>query len=207
MYRIAFTLVLAFLLNACASGLFIKGNQEESIKELLRTVDACHKNLLGDDYKKLEGKLFFESNHKLTSGDFSNQKMPSLEEVSVISKLVSNKTFCDIRYLSWSQEHAPKAAQLTMVYSSLNNEIFKRLSTGTQTYGQGVSSLFSNFQEYWKHLKILEMNIAENDKETTKQLLRGYLIQSLIQDSSNSNSNLIGNCGGRGVNFVTNSCN
>ena len=207
MYRIAFTLVLAFLLNACASGLFIKGNQEASIRELLRTIDVCHKNLLGDDYKKLEGKLFFDSDHKLTSADFSNQKMPSLEEVSVISKLAANKTFCDIRYLSWSQEHAPKASQLTMVYSSLNNEIFKRLSTGAYTYGQAVSNLFSNFQEYWKHLKILEINIAENDKETTKQLLRGYLIQSLIQDSSNSNGNLIGNCGGRGVNFVTNSCN
>jgi hypothetical protein len=46
---------MAFLLNACASGLFVKGNQEASIKELLRTIDACHKNLLGDDYKKLEG--------------------------------------------------------------------------------------------------------------------------------------------------------
>ena len=84
MYRIAFSLVLAFLLNACASDLFVKGNQEASIRELLRTMDACHKNLLGDDYKKLVGKLFFDSDHKLTSADLSNQQMPSLEEASVI---------------------------------------------------------------------------------------------------------------------------
>jgi hypothetical protein len=207
MYRIAFTLVLAFLLNACASDLFVKGNQEASIRELLRTMDACHKNLLGDDYKKLVGKLFFDPDHKLTSADLSNQQMPSLEEASVISKLVSNQTFCEIRYLNWSQEHAPKASQLTMVYSSLNIEIFKRLSTGAYSYGQALSDMRSAFIEYWKHLKLLEINVSENNKEATKQFLRNYLLQSGSQNSTDSNGNLIVRCGSRGVNFVTNSCN
>ena len=207
MFRIVFTLVLAFLLNACASDLFIKGNQEASIRELLRTMDTCHKNLLGDDYKKLVGKLFFDSDHKLTSADLSNQKMPSLEEASVISRLVSNQTFCEIRYLNWSQENAPKASQLTMVYSSLNIEIFKRLSTGVYNYGQAVSDMRSAFVEYWKHLKLLEISVSENNKEATKQFLRNYLIQSGSQSSTDLNGNLIVGCGWRGVNFVTNSCN
>ena len=207
MYRIVFTLVFAFLLNACASDLFIKGNQEASIRELLRTMDTCHKNLLGDDYKKLVGKLFFDSDHKLTSADLSNQKMPSLEEASVISRLVSNQTFCEIRYLNWSQENAPKASQLTMVYSSLNIEIFKRLSTGVYSYGQAVSDMRSAFVEYWKHLKLLEISVSENNKEATKQFLRNYLIQSGSQSSTDLNGNLIVGCGWRGVNFVTNSCN
>ena len=207
MFRIVFTLVLAFLLNACASDLFIKGNQEASIRELLRTMDTCHKNLLGDDYKKLVGKLFFDSDHKLTSADLSNQKMPSLEEAAVISKLVSNQTFCEIRYLNWSQENAPKASQLTMVYSSLNIEIFKRLSTGVYSYGQAVSDMRSAFVEYWKHLKLLEITVSENNKEATKQFLRNYLIQSGSQSSTDLNGNLIVGCGSRGVNFVTNSCN
>ena len=207
MFRIVFTLVLAFLLNACASDLFIKGNQEASIRELLRTMDTCHKNLLGDDYKKLAGKLFFDSDHKLTSADLSNQKMPSLEEASVISRLVSNQTFCEIRYLNWSQENAPKASQLTMVYSSLNIEIFKRLSTGVYSYGQAVSDMRSAFVEYWKHLKLLEITVSENNKEATKQFLRNYLIQSGSQSSTDLKGNLIVGCGSRGVNFVTNSCN
>ena len=207
MYRIVFSLVLAFLLNACASDLFIKGNEEASIRELLRTMDICHKNLLGDEYKKLEGKLFFDADHKLTSADLSNQNMPTLEEASVISKLVSNQAFCEIRYLNWSQEHAPKASQLTMVYSSLNIEIFKRLSTGTYSYGKAVSDMRSAFVEYWKHLKLLEINVNENNKEATKQFLRNYLVRSGSQNSTESNGNLIVRCGSRGVNFVTNSCN
>jgi len=84
MYRIVLTLVMAFLLNACASGLFIKGNQETSVRELLSTMEACHKNMLGDDYKKLEGKLFFGPDHKLSSNAYSNQQTPSQEEAAAI---------------------------------------------------------------------------------------------------------------------------
>ena len=207
MYRIVFTVVMAFLLNACASGLFIKGNQETSVRELLSTMEACHKNMLGDDYKKLEGKLFFGPDHKLSSNAYSNQQTPSQDEAAAISKLISSQTICEIRYLNWSQEYAPKASQATMVYSSINIEVFKRLSTGSYNYGRAISEMSSALAEYWKYLKSLDINVAENNKESTKQFLREYLLKSSSQNSNDSSSNLIVSCGGRGVNFVTKTCN
>ena len=202
-----FNLLFVVLLTGCAGGLFIKGNQEVAVKELGRTIDTCNKNILGADYKQLEGKLFFDGGQKLPSSVFSNMQKPSTDEVDVILKLISNQTICEIKYLEWAQEHAPKAAQLTLTYSSLNTEIYKRLSSGAYTYGQATSGLYANLSHYWKHLKLLEININENEQETRKQLLREYLIQSMMQDSSNTNGNLIVNCGGRGVNFVTKTCN
>jgi hypothetical protein len=202
-----FNLLFVVLLTGCAGGLFIKGNQEVAVKELGRTIDTCNKNILGADYKQLEGKLFFDEGQKLPSSVFSNMQKPSTDEVDVILKLISNQTICEIKYLEWAQEHAPKAAQLTLTYSSLNTEIYKRLSSGAYTYGQATSGLYANLSHYWKHLKLLEININENEKDTRKQLLREYLIQSMMQDSTNTNGNLIVNCGGRGVNFVTKTCN
>ena len=205
--RLAILLPLSFLLLGCAADLFIKGNQEASVNELLRTIDSCNKRVLGPDFKQLEGKLFFAAGYKLTSSDFSNQQKPSVEEAALISKLISNQTICESNYLDWAKEHAPKATQLTMVYSSLNIDIYKKLAVGGDSYGQAVSNLFSNLAAYWKHLKLLEINIAENNKESTKQFLRDYLIKSALQDAQNPTGNLIVGCGARGVNFVTGSCN
>jgi len=205
--RLAILLPLSFLLVGCAADLFIKGNQEASVRELLRVIDSCNKRVLGTDFKQLEGKLFFAAEYKLTNNDFSNQQKPSVDELALISKLISSQTLCESNYLDWAKEHAPKASQLTMVYSSLNIDIYKKLALGGDSYGQAVSNLYSNFSAYWKHLKILEINIAENNKESTKQFLRDYLIKSALQDAQNPTGNLIVGCGARGVNFVTGSCN
>jgi hypothetical protein len=205
--RLSILIPVFLLIAGCAGGLFIKGNQELAVKELVRTIDACNKNILGADFKQLEGKLLFDGGQKLSSSVFSNMQKPSTDEMVVILKLISNQNICEIKYLEWAQEHAPKAAQLTLTYSSLNTEIYKKLSSGAYTYGQATTGLYANLSEYLKYLKILEINISENDKERTKQLFRDYLVQSVIQDSSSSNGNLIVNCGGRGVNFVTKACN
>jgi hypothetical protein len=121
-----FNLLFFALLTGCAGGLFIKGNQEVAVKELGRTIDACNKNILGADFKQLEGKLFFDAGQQLSSSVFSNIQKPSTDEVAVLLKLISNQNICEIKYLEWAQENAPKAAQLTLTYSSLNTEIYKK---------------------------------------------------------------------------------
>ncbi len=195
------------LLVGCSTGLYVKGDFESSVKELAKLQDTCVKNILKEDYQKLEGKLFLPTGGKLTDTFFSNPQKPTQEESLLIQKLVSNQAACEFLHLKWSQEYAPKSAQLTMMYSNLSSGIIKRLAEGQTTYGDALVSMKGLTFEFFKQMRILEINIDQQNQLAQNQLMKNLLIQALTADSSSDNSNLIMACGSRGANFATKSCN
>ena len=203
-----FTLVFfIFTLTGCASGLFIKGNFESSIAQLSSVSHNCTKEILGEDYKVLEGKYFPTKNGFYSADYFSNSQKPSFEEKQILRKLISNKDKCELVVIQWAKDYAPKALNLTLNYSALNLFIYKNLVDGDFTYGQTLTAMRALLLEYVKQLKIMEINVAQNNSIELNNFLKSYLLQSIGADAKASPSNnLIMQCGGRGVNFATGSC-